>query len=162
MNVETLKSFEKMCKGSWFYTYVCQSDSVAPDQSVHLHSLIWELYFLLTSQWDYNFQISRQCSSRIRLRRCADWPEATLSICYMYTTIAVCDWISIYTHCVTCLALCWWDFCLGGEVFFLGLGGGLGLGLLLGLTGLLDLDVEGLEMASEPVFRGVEPRDELQ
>ena len=56
-------------KGTW-----TNADKVAQDQAVYLHSLIWELHFLLICQWNPVLQKSKQLNSQIRLCRCQNAP----------------------------------------------------------------------------------------
>ena len=55
------------------------ADSVALEQPAHPRSLIWELHCQLICRKGYHWLISGQCSSQVRLRRCAGWSGATLS-----------------------------------------------------------------------------------
>ena len=54
-------------------------DNVAPDQPVHLHSLTRGLHCILKSWCNIFLQINRQCSSQIRVCRCAGLSWAALS-----------------------------------------------------------------------------------
>ena len=62
---------------------ICQlpyADSVAPDQPLNWRSLMWEQYCPLNCRKKSYWLIIEQCSSQIRLCRCAGWSGATLSV----------------------------------------------------------------------------------